>query len=467
MRAVIRAVLFCAALNMGAASVLAEQVKSQNATLISPATVQNPDEIKPPAQLEVGPVRGEFISTSPSGRYGAGSSAFVQITFSTDVKHSRNLRTEILLDAQNGEIAGVSGNDVDATQEGATYRAKVDGLRKGRDKSVLVEVKLRAVPDNTPNKLKITVRSGEQKSKRQDFEFSEETVELQWNVADCAAEYQASLRNIGNNGGNALLELWRRASQKDKSAPGSWIFKPDIPKRSRRSRAKNSEMAGLPVLNARAVYLQAGQFLRSGADPAFRRKSNLDWTVTKTSNDLKKYFSQDDHPAICTGVDRFASYYEERLAPLKERGVHLRKLADDAKHLMRKKAKEILVEAALSKSDGHPAWGGASLSVLKPAVEMTGDAKDFIAAIAKASGLPNDMLNEIKSAKTAYDGLIILKRAEEELSIAPHFNDALAAIEASLHIDYALGRQQKLEAGFFGNLKAIRDAHAKSCNCNG
>lgn len=469
MRVVYGAVLLWATILVAAPPLLAGETTSQNATLISPAPVHHAGEIDAPAELQVGPVRGELILTSPSGRYGAGSSAFVQITLATDIKQSRGLHTEILLDAKYGEIVGVSGDLKEAAQDPSTYRAQIEGLRKGRDKSVLVEMKLGVAPDNSPNTLKFTLRSQNLNADHQDVGFAEKTIEMHWVVANCANEYQTSLRKIGDNGGNDLLELWRSAAQQDKAAPRRWIFEPNMPKRQRGGRAKDSKNA--ERVNARAIYSEAGRLLRSGRDPAFARRGNLDWVITKTSADLKKYLSQDDHPAICTGADRFTRYYEDRLSPLKRRGDQLRKIAEDAKQLMRQETKEVLVELALSAPSGHPAWGGASLAILNPIEEISNDAKGLIVAIAKALNLPENILSDISASKYAYDALLILDQYEgigkDAFKRGSKFHAALSAVEAFLHLDYALMRQKKLEAGFFGSLNAIKGAHSESCNCNG
>ncbi len=94
-----------------------------------------------------------------AGRYSAGTSAFVQIRLSSKSTAKHGIEAELLLEVEHGEIVGVTGPQVDTDEEGNVRIAHIEGLRQGRDRSLLVEVKLRTAEGNPPNKLKLTLRS--------------------------------------------------------------------------------------------------------------------------------------------------------------------------------------------------------------------------------------------------------------------------------------------------------------------
>ena len=91
--------------------------------------------------MQAGPVRGALTATPMAGRYSAGTSAFVQIRLSSESTAKRGIAAELLLEVEHGEIVGVTGPEVDTDEEGNVRIAHIEGLRQGRDRSLLVEVK--------------------------------------------------------------------------------------------------------------------------------------------------------------------------------------------------------------------------------------------------------------------------------------------------------------------------------------
>ena len=199
------------------------------------------------------------------------------------------------------------------------------------------------------------------------FSESTDTALLAWPVTDCAGGYLAALRQIGEEKGNRLREIWREASRPEKSMPREWLFRPALPKSSSRRRkgASADVTASLAAQDAREIFLEAGRLLRAGYDPDLGLKGRHSFTLSKTSNDLRKYFSQDENAAICTGAIAFTNYYEGKLSPLRKRGERLTALNAEAKQLARERA-DAIFEAARGLPMGHPGWGGATLASLRP-----------------------------------------------------------------------------------------------------
>ncbi len=292
-------------------------------------------------------------------------------------------------------------------------------------------------------------------------------------MTDCAGGYLAALRQIGEEKGNRLREIWREASRPEKSMPREWLFRPALPKSSSRRRkvAPADVTASLAAQDAREIFLEAGRLLRAGYDPDLGLKGRHSFTLSKTSNDLRKYFSQDENAAICTGAIAFTNYYEGKLSPLRKRGERLTTLNAEAKQLARERA-DAIFEAARGLPMGHPGWGGATLASLRPVADRSSDLKQMVSDLVEVAGLPDEFVAEVKTADGPYaalravedhgfDGTELPKETRADL------RQALSAIEAAVLLDTFVARYAGFWNGFYGSLQAIRDAHGKNCVCDG
>lgn len=455
------------------------QDNSGDAAAMKPTSVSVP-ALAIPGELKAGSVRGALTATPTAGRYSAGTSAFAQIRLSSQSTAKRGIAAELLLEVEHGEIVGVTGPEVDTDQEGGVHIAHIDGLRQGRDRSLLVEVKLHTAEGNPPNKLKLTLRAPSAEPDEKDGKASEpgasaedtNTALLAWPVTDCAGGYLAALRQIGAEKGNRLREIWRAASRPEKSMPREWLFRPALPKSaSRRRKVASDVTASIAARDAREIFLEAGRLLRAGYDPDLGLNGRYSDTLGKTSTDLRKYFSQGENAAICTGAIAFANYYEGKLSPLRKRGERLTALSAEAKQLARERA-DAIFEAARGLPMGHPGWGGATLASLRPIEDRSNDPKAMVADLVEVAGLPGEFVAELRTADGPYAALRAVEdhgfgSTELPKETRADLRQALSAIEAAVLLDSFVGRYAGFWNGFYGSLEAIRDAHGKNCVCDG
>jgi hypothetical protein len=432
-----------------------------------------------PTELQAGTVRAVLMATPAAGRYSAGTSAFAQIRLSSQSTAKRGAAAELLLEVEHGEIVGVTGSGLDRDEERGVQIVHVDGLRKGRDRSLLVEVKLRTAEGNPPNTLKLTLRTpgAEQdeeggKQAAPGSASAQDTALLAWPVMDCAGRYHAALRQIGAEKGNRLRDIWRAASRPEKSRPREWLFRPALPRQTAsRRRAAPEVTASIAVKDGREIFVEAGRMLRAGYDPALGLNGRYSFTLGKTSNDLRKYFSQDENAAICTGAVAFASYYEAKLSPLHKRGERLTALSAEARQLAHERA-DAIFDAARGLPMGHPGWGGATLASLRPIEDRSHDLQATIADLVEVAGASEAFVAELRGAEGAYAALRALEdRGLEDTELPKemrvNLRQALSAIEAAVLLDSFVARYAGFWSGFYGSLEAIRDAHGQHCVCDG
>jgi hypothetical protein len=330
---------------------------------------------------------------------------------------------------------------------------------------VLIEVKLKAAGENTPNRLKFALRAADG-----DADDAGQSMAIAWPVTDCGSRYHAALQQIGENGGNDLGDIWRAVSRPDKSMSGRWMFPPTAAKRStRRSSRDDDDDDGISRRQARAIFSEAQNLTQAGYDRSLRRQGQYGWILSKTAADLKKYFSQDMNPAICTGALAFTAYYEDRLSPLAKRGDRLTGMAEKAERLAHDQAGAV-IRMTRHLPGGHPAWGGATLVALKPLTAAPGDMQDLIARLLQAADFPNSEIEEIRKAEDAYQALELIKEAGLEgdgLSkpLRDELRGALASIEAAVRLRAFDARYGAFWQGFRGALESIRAAHADHCVC--
>lgn len=432
-----------------------------------------------PLNLIAGPVRGQLTASSLEGSYSSGASVFVQFTLSSDRSRDRSPSAVLHLEPEHGEIVQISGSDIDAGNDRNGGTVRIEGIYKGHVRRVLIEMKLKAVEESTFNRLKFTMQAidslpelPERKNADAGKIFAVAPIRhsfaLAWPIESCGNKYHAALQKIGEDGGNDLRKIWRVALTPDKSMSRRWMFSPSIPRRSARSR-NASEDSAISKSEARAIYFKTRDAMRLGYDRDLRRNGRYGWIISKTANDLKKYFSQDMNPAICTGASDFVAYYEERLSPLMKREQRLRELVQKAERLAFEKSQN-LIETMRNIPGGHPALGGAMLVTLKPIFVAGGDMKSLTLKLLRAADFPQDIISTVARTNSPYDALrnidkAGLKTGQLPKSLRGELDDTFASIETAIRLRRFHDRYAEFADGFFGSLKAIRSAHSQHCVC--
>lgn len=420
-------------------------------------------------------IESTIEATALDTTYTDGESAFVQLTFANDHPSKQSASAELTLDTEYGEIASVAGRGVKSEAAGGVRIVRIASIKRDETRRVLVEVKLQGDAGNPVSKLNVSMRAPDDEDETASRQHrplisDEPVVSLSWPVAPCGLRYHAALQTIGENGGNSLRDVWRAVQKHPDGMSRRWNFRPVIPRRNSRSRVEPTD--GLPTAQVRQILTETAALMRSGSYRDLRRRGRYGWTISKTANDLRKYFSQDHNPAICTGAPAFAAYYEDQLAPLGRRSARLQSLVADAEILSRTRA-VAFIENTRNLPGGHPAWGGARLETLVSAPQGSDDdeMQSLIVRMIHAAGVRPSVIDEIVNANSGYDAIERLDdiglsdAGVSSRSQRSELGQALAAIEAAIRLAVYSEHYDKFWTGFSGNLTAIRAAHAEHCLC--
>ena len=434
-----------------------------------------------PLVISVGGLSGEILATDLADVHTEGGSAFVQLTLRSNGDPEARQSAAIALETDDLEISSVSGSGVSSRTEGDRHIVEIQGIGAENPAKVLIELKLRQDADFEVNELRFSIRSPARfvplppRKDGSDYfiasgNFSQKTVALSWPSSSCSRNFHSALLRIGDSGGNELREAWRAAQSPAASMSRRWHFRPSVPPRSRRNSRDDSSAGPISSSRERTIMTETASLMSSGFGRDLSSRGRYGWTISKTADDLKKYFTQQHIPSICTGALGFAAYYEEQLAPLGRRSDTLASLARDAVTLARTRA-VAFVESARNLPGGHPAWGGAGLDTLKPSAAPGGDLKSLIVRMLRAVNADGETITEAGAAPNAYDAIRLLDETGLSDAGVPSRNrraelgQALAAVEAAARIEAYRDQYDRFWKGFSGSLQAIRAAHAEHCAC--
>ncbi|MBX2804375.1 MAG: hypothetical protein KTR19_00255 [Hyphomicrobiales bacterium] len=427
-----------------------------------------------PLTIMLGKIRGTLEASPLDTAHPEGSSAFAQLTFTSDDTTKQGRSAELIVEAEYGEIVSVTGNGVESDEQDGKHLVLVSGIREKRLRRILVEMKLDGESGEGLNTLKFLMRAEDEEETDESAPPPEQTsisktVALSWPVESCGRNYHSALKAIGEAGGNTLRDEWRDARRPLKSVSRRWHFRPSVPRRSRRGSAEQNAKA-ISRNREREILIDTGKIIRSGFRRELSSRGRYGWALTKTAADLKGYFSQDYLPTICTGVEGFASYYEGKLAPLGKRSLRMSALTRDAEILARTRVVDF-IESVRNLPGGHPAWGGSGLESLKKSISSGDDMKALIVRLLESARAEPDAIAEIVKAETSYDALVRLDRIGlSKAGISPrkrrrNLQQVLARIEAAVRLVAYRSQYDAFWLSFYGSLEDIRDAHAEHCVC--
>jgi len=501
-------------------------------------------------ELNAGGIRAEIGQAPANALFSAGSSVFTEITLTNDGA-AQDVLADLVLEAERGEIKSVTGKNVSRAEDSTTHVVRVDKLKKGKPRKIVVET---ALLSETPasgttgeSRLVVTLRKPSQPeyetkivetpvkksycrrygttrtwsgTRRRCVRWGKRTVTrrkevrvpvintaaaaepvpsdttvLVWSVSNCAQAFHAELTKLMETKGARMGDALKAARARDRSRPGSWMFKPSMSGgsgrncvsrkrywdsrrgryRSRCTRYEDEESAGTesgtPTKEVRAVNRLANTFVRSrGIDPEMSTRRNYGWVSQKAATDLRGYLKQDPHPAICTGAIQFVDYFDGRLGDFFKRGDSFSKSAQTARTVA---AEQVAAARKTIDTDpsGHPAWGATPIGFAKAKGDPNSSLQILVVDVASLTS-DSELVAEVKNSGDAYGALKTMnswmKQDGKEVSDDSRkaMRRALAAIEAADYLQVVAGHYDELRDTLKGSIVAVRDAHGRHCRCD-
>lgn len=427
-----------------------------------------------------------------------GGSAFAQIKISNETKR-KSVDAELVLKSETAAILNVSGSRLNVREEGDGRVARLKQIRKGKPRTVIVEVKLQE--PETPgengrqNRLHVTLRAPGSTG---------ETATLGWEVANCAGGFYSEVVKVREGSGAGISEALKAVQTRDKSRPGRWLFPPKLGRaratrrcvrrarrwsyqrgryvyrciRYRTIRPKPVVVPGAaPVKYERSVFRFAGSFVRSRVlDRALDRRRDTGWATRRVSQNLKGFLQQDSTPAICTGAIQFFNYFDDKMAGFVKRVEKIDDMAGKSQRLAVLRTDEAMTAARIAEAEkaepgGHPGWGTEPLDL--PQAGQKQGLKHQIEKLAQTTG-DAGLGQRVTNTEGAFAALKVMSRyyksdagkALDKRSRAAMYR-ALSAIEAADYIDALDRRYSDLHHALIGSMQTLRQAHGRSCKCDG
>jgi len=433
------------------------------------------------------------VTVLRTGRpFPAGGSAFAQIKVANTAK-KKSADAELVFSAETADLVDISGDKVETQKDsnGGQRIARLKKIRKGRPRSVIVELKLRE-PDpgaskEPQNKLKITLRNPG---------GTGETTTLGWQVTNCAGGFYSEIVKVREGSGSGISEAIKASQSRDRARPGRWLFPPRL-KRStagrkciRRARRWSSSRgryvyrctryktirpaiasAATPVESEGRIFRFAARFVSARAvDRELDQRRDAGWATRRVSQNLKAFLKQDQHPAICTGAIQFFNYFDQRMESFAKRAETFDDMAGKSWGLAVLRTGEA-IEAAKSQEGGHPGWGAAPLD-LSRSQEGT-SLKSLTESLAQITN-DAELSQKVAEAGDAFDALrdmsaYFRSKAAKSMdkSTRAAMYRALSAIEAADYIGAVALHYVELRHALIGSMKTLRQAHGRSCTCDG
>ena len=475
------------------------------------ATHTNPDAAATGEATTTGqPARPEHHELSADGLNGTitvlrtghpfpvGGSAFAQIKVSGKAKR-KGTDAELVFRAETADILKISGGKVEVREDGAERVARLKKLRKGKPRTVIVELKLQdpatSTQGNLENRLHVTLRAPG---------GSGETTTIDWPVTNCAGAFYSEIVKVREGLGSGISEKLKAVKSRDKSRPGRWLFPPRL-KRARTTRKcvrrarrwsyqrgryvsrcvryRYRKIEPVVVANAapveyeRSVFNFAGSFVRSRTmDSALDRRRDTGWATHRVSQNLKGFLQQESTPAICTGAIQFFNYFDDRMTGVVKRTEKFEDMDDKAQRLAALRTDEAIAAAEAAAAEkaepgGHPGWGATPLDL--PQTQEKAGLKQQLQNLAQVTG-DAQLSQNVADADNVYSALKLMSayyKSDAGKTLPKPTRAglyrALSAIEAADYIRTVAGRYGALHQALIGSMKTLRQAHGQSCKCGG
>lgn len=473
--------------------------------------------------LVAGNLQAQIGGVTPGETVSAGSSTIAEVTIKYTGKR-RSSDAELLLSAEGAKFMAISGRRIRVSKSGANRIARVRGLRRGKPRTVVVELSLgggESLGGNlTKSLLSITLRP-----RRRSEQQTDSTI-LTWSVIDCATQFHGALQQLFNENGERLNVSLKSASAASRDFPGRWLFPVRLqtqkPKKkwvyeerterkkvctrskSRRYRTSSGRVrrkrrcvawttrnvkrrvrVAVPVAEPSSAERQriqsemnlirtATPFARArGAAQDLSKKGRFGFVSRRIATDLRTYLRQPKHPALCTGTSTMMDYLYGGASSFRGRIAQIAANSVNA-HVPAEARVERLLDELMGEPGGHPGFGGAPLSVLQPEPKLQdrdAQLRALIDRIAELS-LSQSHVALVKSQTETFAALRQFSRLIRKGAMAGYSkavqtatHQALGMIEAAHYLRAANRRYANVNSALFGSIEAIRGAHAKHCVC--
>ncbi len=469
---------------------------SQSAMAISPELKPEEEARNTKNELAAGGVHAMLEVAEPGLTFSVGGSAFVTLRLANRSK-AKSLGAELHLESDLAELAAVTGKSVKSVKNDTGMLASIKGLRKGKPRKVLIEVKLRAgdtlsgQDGKSINRLRIALKQAGAKGDA----AMDQTVVV-WPAADCAADFFNGIMAIRDRNSEAISTALKAARTRDKKRPGRWLFRPGVSKTVKRRvcarwvknwkpfqgkyertctryktvRRTISTRSGLPKSEA-AIYRFATRFVSSRAiDRQLSVKQNEGWVSQRVATDLRGYLKQAKHPAICTGTPQMMEYFSTKMDAVRIRGKKISDRADEALAMAVEKTRT--AHDAVAKASTTPDTDTGDTTITANEMATASGLKDMTHQIAALTD-DSELAASVQAADTVFDALKImqesLKRATKDMDAAARkaIRTALSAIEAADYLSVVSGHYKALDETILGSMSSIQKAHETSCVCSG
>lgn len=467
---------------------------SQSAMAVSPELKPEAEARNTKTELSAGGVHASLEVAKPGLTFSVGGSAFVTLRLANRSK-SKSLGAELVLESDLAELASVTGKSVKSHKNDTGMRASIKGLRKGKPRKVLIEVKLRAGnvasehEGKSINRLKIALKQAGAKGDA----VMDQTVVV-WPAADCAADFFNGITAIRDRNSKAISTALKAARTRDKKRPGRWLFQPGVSKTVKRRvcarwvknwkpfqgkyertctryktvRRTISTRSNLPKSEA-AIFRFTNRFVSSRAiDRQLSVKQNEGWVSQRVATDLRGYLKQAKHPAICTGTPQMIEYFSTKMDAVRIRG---KKISDRAEEALTMALEKTRAAHELAKPNPDSAADTGAETLTSQNTTTSAGLNDLTQQIA---ALTNDteLVAAVQESDTVFDALKVIKKslksAAKDLDAATKkaIRRALSAIEAADYLTVVSGHYKALDETILGSMSSIQKAHESSCVCS-
>ena len=436
-----------------------------------------PADTAPKRDLTIGSLHAAVSASDGGVVLAVGSSGFVTVAV-TDAGGNKSVT--LLAEGETGDVHAISGQGVRTSKVRGGLAADVPLLNSGTT-TATVEFVLKGGAKGPDGKSRDRVRVTLLPQKG-----GTDSSIVSWPLSDCAGDYYAQLQRILLDRRPRMMSTLDAVAETDPSLPATWYFPPAKlaaapackPQKGKKSVGCSTAETDRNSNDEGQILRTADQFLHDkGALAAFQHKGTALRQVSyNLLSSLRTYMEQDRHPALCSGVADMVEYYTVHTPLLRNTIAESRQTRIAAVTLAAGKIDELMKMAAMPvAAPSQQASTGSGLVSTAAAAEMPTASNAMAIAqldqMSKAILRPSDAavvvgdkdaLSKLQRLRGLLDSAATADLTSERRTLAIA---ALGMVEASLYLDAAEQKYNRLDETIYGTMSAIKDAHAKTCVC--